>query len=751
MSHLKSLLRFFLLSTPLISGVWAEEVMTSTQEIEIPYFDQKISIDGRMNEKIWQQARKIELNIETSPANNKPAPVKTTAYLFENGTHLYIAFDAKDPNPQNIRAFYRDRDKIFADDNVGINIDPSNKRNLAFEFFSNALGVQLDLTEDDLNKKESSSWDGIWDSAGQINEHGFIVEMAIPFRLLKIKKNKGPKKWAFELLRFYQRDFTHRISNNIKDRNIRCHLCQLKVLKGFENVDTGNDLQLIPSLVISKERSRDIEVPSQPWLSKTKFEPGFDVRWGINSNLTLNTTFNPDFSQIEADASQVSINQRFALFFPEKRAFFLESADFFNSQTRLLYTRLISDPDWGIKLTQENGNNNWALFSTNDKATTIMLPGPDSSELVSMDVQSTNNAFRFNHHFSNDFNLGTLITNREGKDFSSTMSSIDGRWDISETQQLSTQLMHSNSQYPDFFVAENEIVDAMGNPKSQFADNAYKLSYEFRSSDWVALLKHTNYGKDFRADLGFVTRADFIQNKVFTAHKWYGNESDFWNKFEINAEWKEAKKESGELLEREKLIRLDLDASLQSTVIISGSNKTQKYDNKIFKLNQGRIFFKMKPSSYFQTELFAKFGDQIDFTNSQKGKIISLAPKLNISMGKHWLLSIKHDYQKLDVTGGELFHINLTDLKLNWQKDTRTSIRLTAQFQNIIRDPSLYLDVVDKQSRDLNMQLLYSYKIDPQTLIFAGINTGRATPEGTRTLKEFEQLVFMKFSYSWLG
>ena len=174
MSHLKSLLRFFLLSTPLISGVWAEEVMTSTQEIEIPYFDQKISIDGRMNEKIWQQARKIELNIETSPANNKPAPVKTTAYLFENGTHLYIAFDAKDPDPQNIRAFYRDRDKIFADDNVGINIDPSNKRNLAFEFFSNALGVQLDLTEDDLNKKESSSWDGIWDSAGQINEHGFI-------------------------------------------------------------------------------------------------------------------------------------------------------------------------------------------------------------------------------------------------------------------------------------------------------------------------------------------------------------------------------------------------------------------------------------------------------------------------------------------------------------------------------------------------------------------------------------------------
>lgn len=718
---------------------------------EVPFIQQKVTIDGVKDEQVWDQALKIPLTIETNPEDNTPAIVKTTAYLFEDGENLYVAFDARDPQPEKIRAYYRDRDTIFSDDIVGIIIDPSNARNLAYEFFSNPLGSQMDSTEDDLNKRESTSWDGIWDSAGHINDQGYVVEMAIPFRLLRMKKTKGKKKWAFEVLRFHPRDFTRRISNNIRDRNQRCHLCQLGTLRGFETADSGNDLQLIPTLVSSKAQTRDLQNTSAPWQTDNKIEPGLDLRWGINSNLTLNATLNPDFSQVEADASQLSINNRFALFFPEKRAFFLEGADFFSSQSRLIHTRLISDPDWGIKITGENTHHNWALFSANDTATTLLIPGNQDSTLATMEIKSTNSAFRFNQRLGDNLNIGTLITNREGTDFSSTLASIDGRWDLTDQQQISAQFMHSKSQYPDFFVNEQQLTDGNGNPQADFSDNAYRLNYEYRSDQWLVNAQRIYTGKDFRADLGFISKSDYVRNKFRLHHFWYGKKNAWWNKFEINGELKEANSISGQLLKREQIIRFDLDAALQSTSILSLSHKTQQFNQRVFSLNQQRFFFQITPLSNVKFGLFARIGDEIDFTNTQPGTIVSMSPNITINMGKHWIFKLNHTYQKLKVAGGELFNVALDDLKITWQKDNRTSVRLTSQYQRIRRDPSLYIDVVESKSDDLNLQLLYSYKINPQTLIFAGFNSGRATPNSQQKLKESDRLFFVKFSYSWLG
>ncbi len=718
---------------------------------EVPYIDQQPTIDGSLDEPVWQRALKIPLNIETSPEDNIAAPVNTMAYLYEDGHNLYIAFDASDPQPENIRAYYRDRDSSFGDDIVGIILDPANTRNLGYEFFSNALGSQMDATEDDLNKTESTSWDGIWDSAGQINDQGYVVEMAIPFRLLRMKKTQGKKQWAFELLRFYPREFTHRISNNIRDRNQRCHLCQFSILSGFETVDSGNDLQLIPTLVSSKAQTRDTQKTPAPWKTDNNNEVGLDLRWGINSNLTLNATLNPDFSQVEADASQLSINNRFALFFPEKRAFFLEGADFFSSQSRLIHTRLISDPDWGLKITGENTNQNWALFSANDTATTLLLPGNQHSTLATMEIKSINSAFRFNQRLADKLNIGTLITNRKGTDFSSTMASVDGRWDITDKQQLSAQLMHSKSQYPDFFVNEQQLTDAKGDPQSDFSDHAYRLTYEYRSEQWLINAQRIYTGKDFRADLGFISKSDYVRDQLRVHRFWYGEKDAHWNKFEINGELKETTSINGQLLEREQTIRFDLDAALQSTSILSLSHKTQQFNQRLFSLNQQRLFFEITPLSMVNFGLFAQLGDEIDFTNTQPGRITSLSPNMTINLGKHWIVKLNHTYQKLDVTGGELFHVSLDDLKITWQKDNRTSIRLTSQYQRVRRNPTLYPDAVEEKSDDLNIQLLYSYKINPQTLIFAGFNTGRSTPNSQVSLKESDRLFFVKFSYSWLG
>ena len=163
--------------------------------------DLPVIIDGVLDEAAWQDATVIKVNIETEPGENIPARVETVAYVMENGASLYVAFDARDPDPGAIRAFLRDRDSAWNDDFVGIVLDTYNDERRAFQFFVNALGVQMDMTNDDVNKNEDSSWDAIWDSAGQINDDGFVVEMEIPLSQLRFPNTDGEQTWGIELLR----------------------------------------------------------------------------------------------------------------------------------------------------------------------------------------------------------------------------------------------------------------------------------------------------------------------------------------------------------------------------------------------------------------------------------------------------------------------------------------------------------------------------------------------------------------------
>ncbi len=714
---------------------------------KLPHLKQTIIVDGKMDEQHWQQALQIPLDIETSPADHQTPPVKTIVYLYEDGKNLYLGFKAFDPEPENIRAYYRNRDNIFNDDIVGIIIDPSNLRNLGYEFFANALGSQMDGTEDDLNKRETVSWDGIWDSAGVVNDEGYIVEMAIPFRLLRLPEGEVVNKWAFELLRFYPRNFTHRISNNPRKRELRCHLCQMSTLEGFENVTSGNDIQLVPSLVSKQSRTRDLELASPEWEDNKTNDLSLDVRWGINSNWTLNGTINPDFSQVEADAAQLSINTRFALFFPEKRSFFLEGADIFSSQARLLHTRLIADPDWGLKVTGEQNNSSWALFSVNDTETTVLLPGNQGSSFATIEEESVNTSARFTHSFKSGFHLGGLVTSRESDSYSNTLTSVDGRWDATDTQQFSAQFMSSESKYPALFAAEQEL------DKTDYNDNAYIISYDYSGKNWFADFHYEEFGKDFRADLGFISRVDFNKKVIGLGHQWFGDKGDYWSRFSISGDWDETFSEDGELLEREIEAGFNLSGPLQSHLSFNGTSRKTLFDGNYFDENIIRMFIQAFPVSGLRLELFARFGDQIDFDNTRLGEVFFISPEISWNIDKNWLVQLDHVFQTLDVSGGELFNVTLDDLRVTWQKDNRTSVRLTTQYQRINRDTSLYLDPtnLEEDEETISFELLYSYKVNPQTLIFVGVNSGSGTPPNSRELKQQKSLFFVKFSYSWLG
>ena len=211
----------------------------------IPHTTDEPLIDGVIALGEWDDALAVELTNETYPRENVPAPVSTRVYLMEDGRNFLLAFVASDPEPDKIRAYYRDRDRSFQDDMVGVVIDTFNDERRAFEFFANALGVQMDLIQDDVARNEDASWNAIWDSAGRINDEGFVVEIRIPLNQLRFPSGIEHQTWGIDLLRFYPRDVRHRISNNETDYGVTCYLCLLQKAEGFANLEERTNLPFI--------------------------------------------------------------------------------------------------------------------------------------------------------------------------------------------------------------------------------------------------------------------------------------------------------------------------------------------------------------------------------------------------------------------------------------------------------------------------------------------------------------------------
>src|SRR5215210_3993296 len=323
----------------------------------------EIKVDGVLDEAAWQTAAVVALKYETRPGENTPPPVATETLVTYDDGHIYVAFRAHDPDPSAIRAHLSDRDDAFSDDFVGIVLDTFNDERRAFEFFVNPLGVQMDMFIDDVSGNEDASWDTIWSSAGKITADGYAVEIAIPLSSLRFPRTEGEQTWGFDALRFYPRSQTARISSHPLDRNVNCYLCQASKMSGFSGITPGRNVELAPTVTSARTDQRQ-DLPSGPFdEGKLESDLGLTAKWGITPNLTLNAALNPDFSQVEADAAQLDVNTQFALFFPEKRPFFLEGADFFATPFDVVFPRNVADPSWGLKLTGKEGKNAVGVFA----------------------------------------------------------------------------------------------------------------------------------------------------------------------------------------------------------------------------------------------------------------------------------------------------------------------------------------------------------------------------------------------------
>ena len=435
------MLRWFFLLAALFS-------VSALADIHIPKTTDSISIDGDLSDAGWAHANKVQITINSWPADNTPAPVATEVLLMENGEYFYLAFKAKDPDPSQIRAFLKDRDNVWEDDLVGIKIDSYNDQKLAYQFFSNPLGVQADAIENEVTGDESDAWDGIWESVGKLTSDGYQVEIAIPLRILNFNDRLALQQWGIELVRFYPRDVKHRLSSNKIERANPCWICQMRVATGFSGAKQGSHFSVVPSLVTGASQQRDVTPDAKTdWQTEPNSEVSLDLKWGITPDINLNATLNPDFSQVEADVAQVSMNDTFSLFFDEKRAFFLDNKDYFSSPLDLVYTRNIGAPDIGAKLTGKQQQHSFAFFAANDEKTTFIVPGNLGSDVAVLDEESTNAVLRYRYDLNADLSLGWISSLRQSDSYHNNLSGLDLKYKVTEQDELVLQYLYSDSAY----------------------------------------------------------------------------------------------------------------------------------------------------------------------------------------------------------------------------------------------------------------------------------------------------------------
>src|SRR5919201_2326601 len=338
-----------------------------------------ITIDGDLSDEAWRSATRVEKFYEIEHGDNIEPQVKSVGYLTYDDRFLYAAFEFEDPQPSTIRAPLGDRDNIGGDttDFGGLFVDSLGTGRTAIELFVTPRNVQFDAVTED-GGSENASPDFFWDSATRITGKGWTAEMRIPFSSLRYT-SADRQSWGVILLRNYPRGFRHVISSARIPRGSNCTVCRENQLEGLEHLPSARHVVAAPYVNASEAaHPRDDKLGAPLVAGSLRSRAGFDFKLVPNANDAIDATVKPDFSQIESDTAQISANERFALFYPEKRAFFLEGVDLLQTPIQAVYTRTITAPVWGGRITgREVGLRYTAVVVRDDGGGSAVIPGPN--------------------------------------------------------------------------------------------------------------------------------------------------------------------------------------------------------------------------------------------------------------------------------------------------------------------------------------------------------------------------------------
>lgn len=493
--------------------------------VNVPRFEKPPVIDGKLDDETWKHAAVFKDFYQTNPGDNIAPSKPTEVMMGYDAKKLYLAFHAYD-EPDKIRATIAKRDEIFGEDNVRVFLDTFNDKRKAYVLGFNPLGIQQDGVMSD-GAEPDFNVDIVMESKGVLTGDGYTIEVAIPFKSLRYEAGKG-KLWGIHFWRNIDR-FDDEIDSWMPlSREEASNLKQAGHITGLEGISTERTLELIPTLTVSEEGRRVRAFPlaavmNDPSLrdpgrfinKNAKLDPGLTLKLGITPNVTLDFAANPDFAQVEADQTVVTANQRFPIFFAEKRPFFLEGSDIFRTPIQAVHTRAIVDPDYAVKLSGKQGRNSFGLLLATDNApgnfSEEEMNDPDIFSGISKFVGK--NAFigvlRLKRDVGKESSLGLIGTSYNFIEKHNQLGGVDGRLKLDPKTVLTFQVLGTTSRR--FFFDPDTGADSYRTGNAI----AYNASYDFTGRNFGYVLQTQGRTRDYRADVGFVPRTNTNHHGAF--------------------------------------------------------------------------------------------------------------------------------------------------------------------------------------------------------------------------------------------
>lgn len=723
-----------LLSTAVLR---AADTSRPTISLDIPRVKQAPTLEQFINHAPREAEAVVTNFIQREPHDGDAVSRPTTAYLSYDEKNLYVVFYCKD-DPKLIRAHMGKREDLDGDDWVAIIIDTFHDHTRAYEIFVNPYGIQMDGIASE-NQNDDYNWDTVYSTEARIVEDGWVGMMTIPFRSLRF--NRIPvQEWGFMLAR--------RISRNDEvsfyppmTRKIAGFANQMGHLDGMERISPGRNFQFIPYFSFGASRSVDFNSPTVArYRTDTEPRSGLDSKIVIKDALTLDVTVNPDFSQVESDEPQVTLNQRYEVYFPEKRPFFLENSDFFTTPETLFFSRRIMDPEYGSRLTGKLHGWSIGALTMDDRAAGDLLPADNPAH----NDRATIAVGRLRREFKNSSNIGAMYTDREFAGSYNRLMSLDSLWRIDKHWTLTSQAIRS-------FDRDMEGIDRTG--------SGYNLNIERSGRDLIYWSRYTDRSPDLRTALGFIPRTDIRQVETrlgFVKHTKSSRLLSFGPIVYESMNWNR----QGQMTDWTGNAYLELNLPRGSQL---GAERTE-----IYELFQGLDFRQHRTHFYAQTNWLKwlrvdgawHFGTGVNYYPKSGAPTLAnwnyLTADAVVRINKNVQFAQGYIYDRLAMLNGVPYYNNhMLRSKLNYQFTPRLSVRAIVDYRAILANSNLWAGDTDKH---LTPDLLLTYMIHPGTALYVGYSDNYqnmvldpSAPNGWRraqnpTLSTGRQF-FVKLSY----
>jgi hypothetical protein len=719
---------------------------------EPPHVERGPEIDGALDDEVWSRAALLGSFTHGRPVEGVRDSLGTVALVLYDDHHLYVAFHAGD-DPAKVQAPIVPRDQVWQGDWVGVSIDAYHDKQRSFFLCANPLGIQMDGIDQE-GRDSDMAPDFQYESRGRVTRDGYEVEMAIPFKTLRFVPGQRIT-FGFQAIRDVRRDGSHMYWAPIS-RDVNSYHAQLGTLAGLSGVRPGRNLEILPTHTTTTLGARRAGGMA---FDDPRGRFGLGAKLGLTSNLIADVTMTPDWSQVEADAGVVDINERFAIFYEEKRPFFLEGNDIFVSPINLVYTRRIVDPLYGAKLTGKVGGTSIGVLSALDQSAGRGVAGLPPAADPYYGREAAYTIARFKQDVFRNSYVGLLMGDRSLGDQYNRGLGVDGRLRWRDRYTLSFQGVQSWAAEQDFrgalagldsaqrAAAPTEL-SALDGARSE--GNAWSLSLERGTRSLSVGLGGQSYSPDFAADMGFIPRTDQLLLEGWVRPHLWARENQWFTAVHFPTYYGRTYSHGGDRL-LEDVISLSQEINLPRNSWVGMENVRRFISHNGVDFDDIYRHAVWAGSERYRTlragGLYV-WGDQVVFAETRRGHDRRWELWADFRFGPQFDggLFVRGSTVWRDLDDSKFAEVMIPRLRLSYQFNKELSLRWITELQS--RRSYDENGALVSRSETLTPDVLLSYYVRPGTVLYLGYGSildGRERDQ----LRPARSSVFTKLSYLW--